>query len=110
MACPGCGGTLKVPVLEFKEVRCGSCMSAGLDGRYVAGHFPLGERLFQHLRETDPRRDAIAKLAKKADLANQKLLEASIRDRNNAIEAITKEDFNRLFQIQSVGYTGREMN
>lgn len=107
MQCPKCGnGPLRVPQLHFAEIRCNACMSQGYDGRYMAGYFPLGNALLEHLRETDPRRGAIQRMAKQADLANQKLLESQIRQRNNAIEAITKEEFNQLFGIQSVGYTG----
>lgn len=106
MQCPVCkGGPLKVPSLHFGEVRCEACMSAGRDGRVLAGYFPLGQSLLEHLRETDPRRDAIRRMAAKADAANDLMLQTSIRDRNNAIEAATKEDFNRLFGIQSVGWT-----
>ena len=108
MACPKCARTLSVPRLCFAEVRCPRCMFQGRDGRTMAGYFPLGAALFSHLTETDPRRGAIARMAAKADSANQKLVEQADRDLRNSIQAATLEDFNRLFGIQSVGYTGKE--
>ena len=81
-------------------------MENGLDARTMAGYFPLGQKLLEHLRDTDPRRGAIQKMAAKADAANALMLRTAIRDRNNSIESITKEDFNRLCGIQSVGWTG----
>jgi hypothetical protein len=106
MQCPTCkGGPLKVPRLKFAEVRCPWCMEQGRDGRTLAGYFPLGQALLEHLRETDPRRDAITRMTAEADKANELLLQQSIRERNNQIEAATKEDFNRFFGIQSVGWT-----
>lgn len=106
--CPECFLPLSVPHLRFKEVKCENCIRQGRDGRVTAGYFPLGTALLEHLRETDPRRDAIAKMAAKADKANALLMEAQARERHNEIEAITLDCFNEMFAIQSVGYSGKE--
>lgn len=105
--CPGgCGAKLKVPELTWKEVKCLRCELWGKDPFYMMGYFPLGEALLDHLRYTDPRRGAIKELAKKADEANQKLLDQRKRDLHNEIEAATKDSFNKVFGIPQVGYTG----
>jgi hypothetical protein len=106
--CPECFLPLSVPHLSFKEVKCENCVSKGKDGRVSAGFFPLSTALLEHLRETDPRRDAIRKMAEKADKANALLMEQKARERHNEIEAITLDYFNEMFAIQSVGYSGKE--
>lgn len=106
--CPECKGTLNVPHLKFAEVTCHYCVVQGKDGRTTAGYFPLSGPLLEHLRRTDPRRDAIRRLAAEADAANAKMLEDKSRSVKNDIQAITLEDFNLMFGIQSVGYSGKE--
>jgi hypothetical protein len=80
-------------------------MAKGRDGRFMTGYFPLGESLLQHLRETDPRRGAIERMAKKADEANDRLMAERQRKLSSDIDAITREEFPRMFGIQSVGWT-----
>lgn len=106
--CPECKRPLNVPHLKFAEITCGECVASGLDGRVTAGYFPLSNPLLEHLRRTDPRRDAIRRLAAEADLANQKMMEEKSRKVRNDVQAITLDSFNEMFGIQSVGYTGRE--
>lgn len=101
--CPECRRQLRVPHLKFAEVTCEACVRQGKDGRVTAGYFPLSGPLLEHLRRTDPRRDAIRRLAAEADAANEKMLEEKSRSVRNDIEAITLEDFNKMFGIQSVG-------
>lgn len=105
--CPTCGLTLKVPHLKFAEVTCTFCHVAGRDGRTMCGYFPLDESLLQYLRRTDPLRGAVARMADECDQANQRLMTSRIRSAKNEVEAATKDDFGRLFDIQQVGYTGR---
>lgn len=106
--CPECHLELPVPHLKFAEVTCGNCLRKGKDGRVTAGYFPLSNALLDHLRRTDPRRDAIRRLAAEADAANEKMLEEKSRQVRNDVQAITLEDFNKMFGIQSVGFTGKE--
>jgi hypothetical protein len=54
MPCPICHSTLKVPVMETREMWCDECRKRGNDGRYVAAFYPLGEVLLDHLRDIDP--------------------------------------------------------
>lgn len=107
MPCPDCHLTLPVPDRHFAEVRCEHCIRKGRDGKVLAGYFPLGETLLEHLRSTDPRRGAIERMAKEADEANQKLLDMRARQTRNTVEAGTKDIITKLLNIPSVGYTGR---
>lgn len=72
-ACPECRIAMNVPECEFREVQCDYCGFRGLSGRLVLAHFPLGEKLLQHLRKHDPTRDRITKNIKEIDLHNERL-------------------------------------
>lgn len=106
MSCPRCGNIISVMTRKFGENRCENCIQHKRDGRVVAGFFPFCEGLLEHLRRTDPMRGATARLAKEADAQNQKILEMLRRKTSNTVEAGTKDAFNRIMGIQSVGYTG----
>lgn len=106
--CPECNLELKSPIMRFAEVTCPYCKLRDKDARIMTGYFPLNTTLIEHLRSTDPRRDAIRKMAAKADAANDAMMKEKEKKFRNDIEAITYDDFNYMFGIQSVGYTGRE--
>ena len=73
----------------------------------MTGYFPLNTKLLEHLRSTDPRRDAIRRMAAEADAANDLMMKEREKKFKNDIEAITYDDFNYMFKIPSVGYTGK---
>jgi hypothetical protein len=108
MPCPVCHLELRVPVMELAEVRCTYCQAAGRDVTVRAGYWPLGESLLDQLRKMDPHTGAIARAVKAADGANAAREASRTRDLSNTNEAILKDHFTQLFQIPSVGYTGRE--
>ena len=107
MPCPIDGTTLKVPVMETAEVKCDFCRMKGREGRFRAAYFPLSESLIDYLKKIDPERGATKELAEAADRYNQAMLASRERDLSNTIEASTKENFNQLVGIPSVGYTGK---
>jgi hypothetical protein len=109
MACPACGLTIKVPVMEFKEAVCDHCRTKGRDGRYPAAFWPLNDRLIEHIRMIDPfRDDSAANLAERADEHNARMQASREREAFGEVEAVTAENFNRLVGIQQTGYTGKE--
>jgi hypothetical protein len=109
MPCPKCGYTIRVPKFEMAETSCDYCKMLGRDGRYTACYFPLeGDSLIQHLSKLDPLKTWRDGLAQRADAHNAQLLASRERDCLNKLEAATKENFNQLVGIQSVGYTGKE--
>ena len=69
-------------------------------------NWPLGDALLEHLRKTDPERDGLARMW--ADLEKDEAREADSAKRagETQTEAIWKEEFTRLFDIQSRGYEG----
>lgn len=110
MPCPVCDNTVKVATRRFSEARCENCIAHGRDGRFMAGHYPFGESLLEHLRHTDPLRGGVQRLQREADAANQRRLAAAERETQRIVEAGTKDAFSRIFDIQSVGYTGNSKN
>ncbi len=107
--CPRCGYTVKVPMFEMAEATCNLCRLGGKDGRYPIAYYPLeGDTLIQHLIKMDPLRTYRDGIAKRVDAQNDRVLKAAERKFENDIEAITKENFKQLVEIQSVGYTGKE--
>lgn len=105
MPCPRCNLTLPVPIFQFAEVVCPRCRTQKLDGRYIAGFYPLdGDMLLDHLRSIDPNRRN-PQFIRDMDARNARI-EAS-RDRAAANEraAATYDHYNQLVGIQSVGYT-----
>lgn len=105
MPCPFCNATLKVSHLKFKESRCERCISNGIDARFMAGYFPLGEALLEHLRYLNPLTGGIERAANDLDKANDLMLKTRERDMSNLTETM-KDDYSYIMGIPSVGYTG----
>lgn len=109
MPCPGCGTELRVPILKTAEVKCTYCKLSGKDGRYPAAYYPLeGDMLIERLREIDPFRGRGKVIAGMMDQRNKAIMQSRERELTNTIEASTKDNWNRIAGIPSVGYTGRE--
>lgn len=108
MPCPQCGLTIKVPVMQFGEAVCEYCRVKGYEGRHVASYWPLGDSLLDHLRKIDPYLGWREQVHKDIDRRNAAKEAAQQRHIGNITEAVSKEHFNRLVGIPSVGYTGRE--
>jgi len=108
MPCPGCGLTLKVPIMHFGEVRCPYCAYRGREGRYAAAYYPLGDALIQHLRRIDPLRGWNKDLAAQADARNEAVLRDHEKKADDALYGGISENWNRIRGVPQVGYTGRE--
>jgi hypothetical protein len=104
MPCPDCGCELKVPHLRFAEVKCDYCRLQGRDGRHVAGHFPLGEALLQHLRRIDPKRGWRDGMKEALDRRNHQLVASRERDYSNMVEAVGFDHARQLMKIGQWGY------
>jgi len=108
MPCPRCGYEMKVPVRMLAESRCDYCRAQGLDGRYPAAYFDLdSDSLLDYLARLDPYRSWRHGLHKQADANNERILREKERAFANHIEAVTKDNYNQLVGIPSVGYTGK---
>ena len=109
MPCPGCGQTIKVPVLEFGEATCEWCQRHGKDGRYPAAYFPLdSDRLLEHIRRLDKIRGDHRVIIQMVEEANDLRNKRFMNDKLNEVDAISEDQYKRLFNIPSVGYTGKE--
>ena len=109
MPCPTCGLEIKVSVLEMKESVCPRCSRMGKrDGRFAVVYYPLNHILLEHLRFIDPLNGGGERVKKHITRVTRERELAKEREFANEIEASTAENFTRLFDIQSVGYTGRE--
>ena len=103
MPCMRCRRTVKVPIRETREAVCRGC-----NKRHKAAFSPLDDLLLLHLRWIDPLSGGIDRVRKYVNERNAQ----HERSRDNAaygeIDAATADNFGRLFDIQQVGYTGRE--
>lgn len=101
MPCPECNYTLSVPVRETMDIPCPYCKLKGRQTRVVAGYWPLGDALIDHLRKIDPLRGHSHELAEEADRHNDMLL----RSQENAAlapgEAAASDAYNRIVGIES---------
>lgn len=107
MPCPTCHRSIKIKSFVCEESTCSPCQAKGHDGRVRGCYFPLGEKLLEHLRKIDPQNGAHVRLRDEVDAANERMEKAKARAHSNTIEAQTKDAFTKIFEIPSVGYTGK---
>lgn len=108
MPCPECGFTLRVPVRDTEDLRCGFCQLQGKTTRVVAGFWPLDDALITHLQKIDPLRGKQDEIAEAADRRNRLLVQSRENDAFAPGNAYAEEAYNRMVGIPQVGYTGRE--
>lgn len=107
MPCPTCEWVeLKVPVRDFVDIRCPYCASKGLQGRVVAGYWPLDDALITHLQKLDhdlyrPVKERMAELNRR----NEMRLEAAEREMSNQVYAAGADHYNDLVGISSFAFT-----
>lgn len=99
--CSYCSKDYSQPFMTLQAAKCPRCGKQEL-----VMNWPLGDALLEHLRKTDPERDGLARMW--ADLEKSEAREVDSRERAQRAtgEAIWKEEFTRLFDIQSRGYEG----
>lgn len=106
MPCPTCEWTeLKVPIREFRDIRCPYCATKGKQGRTVAGYFPLDDSLITHLQMIDPLRGASKELADAADRRNAAKLASEERHLSNIVEAHGADHYADIVGIPQFSYT-----
>ncbi len=99
--CEGCGNDVKLPIRETKECVC-VC-----GRRHRAFYYPLDDLLLLHLRWLDPLSGGVERARRKMEDANRRRELSAERHAFGELESATLENFNNLFDIQSVGYTGK---
>ena len=99
--CSYCGKDYSQPFMTFKAAQCPRCGKQEL-----VMNWPLGEALLEHLRKTDPERDGLARMWADLEKDEARLEDSQERAKRATGEAIWKEEFTRLFEIQSRGYEG----
>lgn len=103
MACPRCGATVRVYLLATGETTCDRCAL-----KIAAAFFPLeGDALIQYLRRLDPTLGWNRNILESTNKVHQDSLKSKIRAVSNAVEAGTKENWNRLVGISQFGYSGK---
>ena len=103
MPCMRCRSTIKVPIRETREAVCHLC-----NKRHKAAFYPLDDLLLLHLRWIDPVHGGISRVRKYVNERNAQHDRTRNNDAYREIDAATSDNFGRLFDIQQVGYTGRE--
>jgi len=88
----------------FLTLKAASCPRCGK--QELVMNWPLGEDLLTHLRKTDPERDGLQRMWKDLEADEERLEASQDRAKKNLGEDIWKDEFTRLFDIQSRGYEG----
>jgi len=99
--CSYCQKDYSQAFMTLKAALCPRCGKQEL-----VMNWPLGDALLEHLRKTDPERDGLSRMWN--DLLAEEAFqeESQLRDAHNTGEAIWKEEFTGLFEIQTRGYEG----
>lgn len=101
ITCSYCGTDFEHPVYSYQATLCPKCGKQEL-----VMNWPLGDRLLEHLRFTDPGRDGLQRLWDDLTSEEAQLEVSQQREKETLGEAIWKEEFTRIFEIQSRGYEG----
>ena len=101
--CPHCGKDSHVPVMRMKFAKCEHCVKD-----FRACYWPLGDGLLGWLRYTDPYRGGLDRLLADVESADKDREQNHGKQYRNYREDVIRDSFNKIFEIQSVGYTGRE--
>jgi hypothetical protein len=104
--CPDCHSELQVPAFETKVIPCEFCRSRGRYRHKVAGFFPLGDSLIDHLKKIDWANDGNDRVAKAVDRHNELLLHNNRMQLRRTVDAAVRQDYNRLVGIPQFGYAG----
>lgn len=99
--CSHCGKDYSQPFMTLNAAKCPKC-----GAQELVMNWPLGEALLEHLRKTDPERDGLARMWEDLERDEARKLASDERIKKGMAEAIWKEEFTRIFQIQSRGYEG----
>jgi len=109
MPCPVDGTTLQVPIQITRETVCPVCRKAGREGRYRAAYYPIDSEVWiDHLRFLDPLTGGVHRVRERVLADNAQRERSMTNDTLNEVDAANFDHFGQLFDIQSVGYTGKE--
>lgn len=101
--CERCARWTPATVGKMKTTRCIHCRR-----EMKISYWPLGWGLLEHIRKIDIHRGGVERVEAEQDREEAARVRGLQRQLHNNTEAIWKEDFNYAFDIQSVGYTGKE--
>lgn len=104
-ACPSCGAKVLLEKHRWQFAHCAAC---GKDFNAVA--YELGHLLLERLRFLNLETGGDERIIAEMDTADAESKRQKKRDDRNYLEAVVKEDFNQIMNIQSVGYTGKEQS
>ncbi len=99
--CSYCGADYHWPMFTLQAAKCPQCAKEEL-----VMNWPLGDKLLEHLRFTDPERDGIQRLERDMAEAELRAELAAERSRSEFGKDLWRDEFTRIFEIQSRGYEG----
>ena len=105
--CHECNTQMDVPAFDTAVLVCPFCRSKGRYRAQVAGYFPLGDTLIDHLKMIDVDNDGNDRVAEAVDLHNEFLMFENTMRLRRHVDAGARERYNRLVGIAQVGQTGR---
>ena len=101
----GCVGVIKVPLGKVVSKACPVCDTPSKP----VGFFPLNNWLLEELRRTDPYRGGLERVFADLDKQDAERVRLAARKLKNHTEDVWKDAFTKVFGIESVGYTGKEL-
>jgi hypothetical protein len=99
MPCPKCHHTLKVPIREVRELKCGACEARGQDYRVIAGYYPLDDQLLNYLKMIDPLRGASKEMRARIDKHNAEFTDKQRDKVLTQLRDAAEDDFTRIAGI-----------
>lgn len=98
LKCDRCKRWVEASVEKFKTTRCSHC-----NKEHRAFFWTLGPGLLAHMRKIDPYTGGTERVFEEVDQKTRGRNLARRRDQKNLGEAILKQDYNFIHEIQSVG-------
>jgi hypothetical protein len=106
--CDTCGTRIDVPAFTTTTVKCGMCATKGRNVGKVAGYYPLGDTLIDHLQFIDAGSGGTDRVFAAVKRHNDLVEHDNTMQLRRNVDAATRERFNRITGIHQNGYTGRE--
>lgn len=100
--CDRCAKPLALEINKMKLSKCPHCRK-----EHKLFYWYPGPDLLLHLRKIDPFNGGIERVFLEADEHGERLAKSRRNDGRNYREAVAKDTFNFIHDIQSVGFTGR---
>lgn len=105
--CVVCGTEMPIEPFKFVSKRCEHCAWMGRDVNVVAGYFPIGDTLLDHLDKIDAYKGGNDRVSKSVASKMFRKEIADEMDLYNYMRDATNDRWRRLAGNPALGYTGK---